>query len=446
MTAPAARPNILYLHSHDTGRCVQPYGYAVATPHLQRFAEQGVLFRQAHAAAPTCSPSRAALLTGEYPHVCGMHGLASPPWNYRLKEPGHLLPAVLRTHGYATAVGGVHHIGGKSPEEVRAQGFERFLNSDDFCEDVLDLHQRAADFLSAPPGQPWFLAVGFDQTHRDNRQGRPDTGTCFSQTVPYQPSSLDARYSLPPPPLPDLPETRADWASFREGVRILDERIGHVLAALDRSGQSANTFVIVTTDHGIAWPGMKCTLTDQGTGVMLIVRGPGGFNGGRAIDALVSHLDLFPTIAGLAGFPAPPWLAGKSLLPLVRAETASLHDQLFTVEGWHEVAEPARAIRTSRYKLIRRFDPIGPKAANCDEGPAKLALARAGFFDRHLGSEQLFDLLLDPHEVCNRISDPALESVRASLTSTLDAWRQQTSDPLLHGACPPPPGLDSTGS
>jgi len=71
-----ARPNILYLHSHDTGRTIQPYGHAVATPHLQRLADQGVLFRRAFCAAPTCSPSRAALLTGQCPHSSGMLGLA----------------------------------------------------------------------------------------------------------------------------------------------------------------------------------------------------------------------------------------------------------------------------------------------------------------------------------------------------------------------------------
>lgn len=438
-----ARPNILYLHSHDTGRMVQPYGHAVPTPQLQAFAEQGVLFRQAFAVAPTCSPSRAALLTGCYPHTCGMHGLANAPWNYRVEKPERLLPALLAAHGYTTVLGGVHHIGGTTADDVRAHGFQMLLNDDNRCEDVADLHERAARFLTAPPGSPWFLALGFDQTHRDNRQGDPASGTCFSQPAPYDPHKLDARYCLPPPGIPDGPETRRDLASFKEGARRLDERIGHVLAALERSGQAANTLVIITTDHGIAWPGMKCNLTDQGLGVMLMMRGPGGFSGGRVIDALVTQLDLFPTLLALAGASAAPGggMEGKSLLPLIRGEAASLHAEIFCEQGWHDAPEPQRAIRTARYKLIRRIDPIGPKVANCDESPTKQILAAASFFDRNLGAEQLFDLQLDPLEACNRIDDPQLAEVRAGLARSLEAWMKRTEDPLLTNEPVLPPGL-----
>jgi arylsulfatase A-like enzyme len=436
----AGRPNFLYLHSHDTGRFVQPYGYPVPTPRLQRFAEQGVVFRQAFAVSPTCSPSRAALLTGQYPHACGMHGLATPPWNYRLAAPSRLLPALLAARGYATIVGGVHHVGAKSLDALRAQGFTAVLNKDNLCEDVPDLHERAAAFLRTPPSQPWFAAIGFDQTHRDNRQGNPASGTCFSQTAPYDARALDARYCRPPPTIPDSPETRRDLASFAEGARQLDERIGHVLAALDASGQAARTVVIVTTDHGAPFPGMKCTLSDHGLGVMLMVRGPGGFDSGRVVDAMVTHLDLLPTLAELAGGPGAVG-AGKSLLPLVRGETTTLHDEIFAEQSWHDAPEPQRAVRTTRYKLIRRFDPTGPKAANCDEGPTKNVMASAGFFDRELGRELLFDLHLDPQETCNRIGDYSLAGVRAELRTSLDDWMRQTNDPLLSGGPVPPPGL-----
>lgn len=434
------RPNILYLHSHDTGRYVQPYGHPVPTPHLQHFAEQGVLFRQAFCVAPTCSPSRAALLTGQYPHVCGMHGLASPPWHYRLEEPGHLLPRVLAAHGYATALGGVHHVGGRTVAETRTHGFQAFLNEDNVCEDVPDLHERAERWLAAAPRGPWFLALGFDQTHRDSRQGDPTSGTGFSQPSRYDPQAYDARYCLPPPTIPDLPATRRDMASFKEGARRLDERIGRVLAALEHGGQADRTLVVITTDHGIAWPGMKCNLTDHGLGVLLLLRGPGGCAGGRVVDAMVTHLDVFPTIAEVADLPPCGWLEGKSLLPLLRGETPALHGEIFAEQGWHDAPEPQRAVRTLRHKFIRRFDPTGPKAANCDEGPTKNALGAAGFFERELGEELLFDLHLDPQEACNRIADPALARVRAELRQALDAWMERTRDPLLTRGPVPPPG------
>lgn len=435
-----ARPNILYLHSHDTGRWIQPYGYAVATPHLQRFAEQGVVFRNAFAVSPTCSPSRAALLTGEYPHECGMHGLASPPWNYRLCEPRRLLMHALADTGYHNVLGGVHHVGAKTAAEVTAHGFHDVLNTDNLCEDVADLDRRAARFVARPRSAPWFLALGFDQTHRDNRQGRANTGAAFSQPNPYEVARLDSRYSRPPANIPDLPETRADAASFKEGVRRLDARIGTVLDALERSGQASRTLVIITTDHGVAWPGMKCTLTDEGLGVMLMLRGPGGFTGGRVVDELVTHLDLCPTIGELAGVPRRRWWRGASLMPRPRQRVRPLHREVFAEQNWHELPDPQRAVRTTRYKLVRRLASHGPAERNCDEGPTKRVLRGAGFFDRPRARESLYDLVLDPLEQCDRATDPALADVRRRLGLSLERWMKQTGDAFPSGRIPAPPG------
>ncbi len=434
-------PNILHLHSHDTGRYVQPYGHPVPTPHLQRFAEEGVLFRQAFCASPTCSPSRAALLTGQWPHVCGMHGLANPPWSYALHDVTHLLPHVLAKAGYESVIGGVQHVTPKAT--VHQQGFTVHLNDRNVGEDLPDLHTRAGDYIAqaAKGGKPWFMSVGFDQTHRDNKQGDPTTGAGFSQPDPYDLADLDSRYTLPPPLYPDTPETRRDMASFKEGARRLDARIGHVLSKLDTAGVAENTLVIVTTDHGIAWPGMKCNLSDHGLGVMLMMRGPGGFDGGQALDAMVSHLDIFPTLVELLGLPKPDWLAGVSLLPLVRGDVADVRDHLFAEQGWHEKSEAQRAVRTRRYKYIRRLDPIGPKAANCDEGPTKNLLQPLGWFDRDLGTELLFDLYFDPQEACNRVSDPAYREILADLRTRLDGWMHETNDAFLAGTAVPPPGL-----
>jgi arylsulfatase A-like enzyme len=435
-------PNILHLHSHDTGRYVQPYGHAVATPCLQKFAEQGVLFRQSFCVSPTCSPSRAALLTGQFPHVCGMQGLANPPWSYQLRDLSHLLPNVLLSEGYETVIGGVQHVTHKA--RVDEQGFVVQLHLDDIGEDVPDLHERAGAYIrkamDREDAAPWFMSVGFDQTHRDNRQGDPNTGSGFSKPSPYNVDGLDARYTLPPAIYPDVPEIRRDMASYREGVRRLDERMGHVIAELDACGASENTLVIVTTDHGIAWPGMKCNLSDHGTGVMLMLRGPGGFEGGRVVDEMVTHLDLFPTILQVAGLASRDWLQGRSLCPLVSGEVASLHSEIYLEQGWHEVSESQRAVRTKRYKYIRRLDPVGPQAANCDEGPTKRLVLEWGGLNRSLGNELFFDLYLDPQETCNRIDDSNYALLVTHLRGKLDAWMEHTDDPFRRGESPPPPG------
>jgi arylsulfatase A-like enzyme len=371
-----------------------------------------------------------------------MHGLANPPWTYQLNDLNILLPKYLSDLGYDTAIGGVQHITRNRVDMIRNQGFQFLLNEDDLGEDVPDLHERTAKRIQeADPSRPWFMSIGFDQTHRDNRQGDPSTGACFSKPSRYDPESLDSRYCLPPALYPDTPETRQDFASFKEGALRLDERIGYVLDALEKAGQRDNTLVIVTTDHGIAWPGMKCNLTDHGVGVMLAMRGPGGFSGGKVIDASVTHLDLFPTIADLLDQAKPSWLQGESLLPLVRHEVDQIHDAIFVEQGWHEKAEPQRAVRTTRYKYIRRFDPIGPKALNCDESPTKNLLLPLGLFDRDLGEELLFDLYLDPQETNNRVNDPQLTDTLNNLRKRLKDWMVKTNDPLLSGNPVPPPGL-----
>src|SRR6478735_7207163 len=117
-------PNIVYLHSHDTGRHIQPYGHQVPTPNIQRLADQGMLFRHAFSAAPVCSASRAALLTGEYSHTNGMLGLAHR--GYRLVDYDHHLVHTLRSAGYTSVLIGEQHLS-SDPAEI---GYDRVVEID----------------------------------------------------------------------------------------------------------------------------------------------------------------------------------------------------------------------------------------------------------------------------------------------------------------------------
>ncbi len=412
----AAHPNILYIHTHDIGRYVQPYGYAVPTPHIQALAEGGVLFRQAFCANPTCSASRASLLTGMYPHNNGMTGLAHRGWS--LNDYSQHIVHTLRDAGYETVLAGVQHVA-HGPDAWQTIGYDRWLGNND-----AEVH--AAAYLESAPSEPFFLSVGFSDTHREFGP-LSDAG--------------DPRYCRPPEPLPDTPETREDMAHFMTSARDVDAKMGTVLAALDRAGLAENTLVICTTDHGIAFPRMKCTLTDSGTHIMLIVRGPGGFEGGRVVDSLVSHIDIFPTLCDLLGIEPPPWLQGVSLMPLIRGEVADVRDEVFTEVNYHAAYEPMRAIRTKRWKYIRRFDDrAGPVLPNCDDSPSKSLWLEHGWAGMAPDQEALFDLVFDPHEAHNLVSDPRAQAVLAELRARLDAWMRATGDPLLAGRIPAPPG------
>jgi arylsulfatase A-like enzyme len=230
-------------------------------------------------------------------------------------------------------------------------------------------------------------------------------------------------------------------ASFKASARSLDQGIGAVLNGLHREGLTEQTLIICTTDHGLAFPNAKATLYDRGTGVMLIMRGPGGFGGGRVIDAPVSHLDLYPTLCELAGIESPPWLEGSSLLPLVDGRVERLHDAIFTEMTFHAAYQPQRAVRTERWKYIRRFhDYPHPVLANCDDSATKELWIEAGWAEQHVPREQLYDLWLDPQELDDLSTDPRHAATLAELRERLAEWMRATDDPLLAGPIEPPPG------
>jgi arylsulfatase A-like enzyme len=417
--ADGPRPNILYLHSHDTGRFVQPHGYGVPTPSIQRLAEEGVLFRKAFCAASTCSASRACLLTGQYAHSNGMLGLAHRGWS--LNDYDHHIVHTLHDIGYHSVLIGEQHIS-KRPDVI---GYDQVIKI--ATTRASDVAPVTIDVLRDPPGRPFFLSVGFFETHREF----------------FHPSADEERYVLPPPNLPDTPETRADMAAFVASVRSLDEGVEAVIDSLDYLGLAEDTLVICTTDHGIAFPGAKTTLSDRGIGVFLILRGPGGLGGGRVVDGLVSHIDLFPTICDLLEIERPAFLQGESLMPLVRGERDEIRDAIFAEGTYHAAYEPQRAVRTERWKYIRRFDDrTAPVIVNTDDSPSKDLWMRAGWADRPVARELLYDLLFDPNEAHNLADERAMQPVKAELQARLERWMRETDDPLLDGPVPPPPGAE----
>ncbi|MET0147246.1 MAG: sulfatase [Ilumatobacteraceae bacterium] len=412
------RPNVLYLHSHDTGRYVQPYGYPVPTPNIQHLADQGLLFREAFCAAPVCSGSRAALLTGQCSHATGMLGLAHR--GYRLRHPERHIVHVLRDAGYWSGLVGEQHVSA-DPSDI---GYDLVVDVD--TTEVRDVVPAAIGQIAARAraDAPFFLSVGFFETHRHF----------------YEPTSVrDALYSRPPDNIPDTAATRRDMASFKASARSLDQGVGAVLNALQEHDLVDNTLVIMTTDHGLAYPDSKATMYDRGIGVMLLMRGPGGFTGGRVSDALVSQLDLYPTICELVGIRPPDWLEGASLLPLVHGDVEAIHQEVFAELTYHAAYEPQRAVRTTRYKYMRRFDDQHPGRvlANVDDGPTKDLLLELGWANVDPPVEALYDVWLDPNEGTNRIDDPTLADVRDDLRTRLRDWMTRTDDPLLDGPVAP---------
>lgn len=441
--------NVLLLHAHDAGRYVQPYGFPFENPNLMQFARESVLFRKAFCIAPTCGPSRSALTSGQYPHQIGMFGLPGAQ-GWKFDDYGKHLVNQMNRWGYETVLAGVQHEASHAehfPEIEYARVLERENparpQDGEFYPETID---KVESFLATyDRAKPFFLSVGIDEPHRDNL-ARPELGLHgkgdrFTKTRYYDPDKLDSRYTAPMPWLPDLPGIRKDMEGYREGVRIMDEYIGRVLYAIKHNGYDQNTLVIVTSDHGTEFPGGKKTLRDQGTQVMLMIRGPKGgpspFTGGSVIEPMVTHLDIYPTICELLGQSPEHHLEGKSLVPLAAGECPKLHDYTFAEQTYHGSIEAIRSVRSERYKYIRHQDPKGPQMRH--DGPSTRLMESFGFYDRNLGSEELFDLYLDPLEACNRADDPAYASVKAELAEQLDREMERTGDPFPSGRFPSPP-------
>jgi len=375
-----------------------------------------VRFARSFCTAPQCSPSRAALHTGRYPHTTGVLGLAHDPFAWFIDPRERHLAHLLRDAGYRTSLIGMQHL--------VAHGAERELGYQDVApvEAAYDEADAAIGQLRAFSAldQPFYLEVGFEEPHRpyDFGGAQPDT----------------ERGVAVPPYLPDTSESREDLAAFQGAIRQMDAAVGRIVGALDELGLAKRTIVVFVTDHGAAMPRAKCTLYDPGIEVALLMRWPAqGLVGGRIVDQMVSTVDVAPTLLEALGMERLPTMHGRSFWPLLQGAPYASREEVFAEKTYHTQYEPMRAIRTERHKLIAnlevglRFDVPGDILAS----PIYPLM-----IPRQLGTRpplELYDLASDPWEESNLAEAPEFAQLRADLAQRLLRWMEQTADPLLRG-------------
>lgn len=410
--------------THDTGRHLGCYGRGADTPNLDALAEQGVKFNQAFCTAPQCSPSRASFLTGLMPHRHGLIGLTHR--GFRLNPNVPLLPKLLSQAGYFTYLFGLQH----EATDASELGYQTIPSVK--SRSCLDVTPILLEFLADSPPQPFFVSVGFSETHR---------------VFPKVEADLDK--VKVPPFLPDTPEIRQDIAELNESVRRVDICVGAIVKALKQHRLSNNTLVIFMTDHGIAFPGAKATLFDPGIEVALLMLGPDEFSGGKVVNAMVSNADLMPTILELLGVDVPDGIDGRSILPLVQGKVDKLHDTIFVEQTYHAAYDPMRGVRTERFKYIRSFATrpfwLPP---NIDPSPTK------DWFREHQPEvyreprpmELLYDLNADPMERNNLAGHPDYAPALNELRERMERRMRETNDLLLKGDVLPPKGARVTSA
>ncbi len=414
------RPNILYIIAHDLGRHLRCYGQrSVETPALDRLAAQGVIFTNHFAASTPCSPSRGCIMTGRYAHTNGLVGLVNHGWD---------MPAEERTIVDELNDAGIHTVQLGFQHERRDYDAYRYADCRRGSHFADEVAARVCDFLRTEAGdrQPFYLNAGTWEVHLP-----------FDREVyqPADPATVDV-----PPFLPDNPDVRTELARFHGSIKHLDDAVGEILRTLDETGLAQNTAVIFTTDHGMAFPRAKSTLFDPGIGTALIIRAPGAVLRGPC-EALVSNIDLAPTLLDMIDQGAPGTMQGRSVWPLLagRDEAYLPRTEVFSEKNYHNRYDPTRSVRTERYKYIRTFGPAPaiPLPRDMRRSIAANHLAPGAVPRR--ASEELYNLVDDPHERRNLVRTLNHTELVADLRARLDRWMRDTADFLLTGDAPTPP-------
>lgn len=452
-----SRPNILFCISDDqsyahTGANGDP---VVKTPAFDRVAREGLRYVHAFCDAPTCGPSRSAILTGQ--HI------------WRLEEAGNIhstLPAKFATYtellqdaGYSIGYTGKGWSPGRlepGGRTVNPAGREfnkrklqppfRAIRNIDYAGNFEDFVEQLSD------DQPFCFWMGTSEPHRGYERGAGIR------------TGKDPGKVIVPPFFPDNEIVRSDILDYLVEVEHFDSMVGRAIRTLEETGQLDNTIVVITSDHGMPFPRAKASLYDAGTRVPLAIRWPQGIRqSGRDVTGFVSLSDLAPTFLEAAGLKPPSAMTANSLMDTFGRKLALERDAAFIAMERHDGCRkggkgyPCRAIRTEDYLYIHNFEPTrwpsgSPDASVCarsipfgeiDDSPTKTfmmehrnehgvaRLAELAFGMRP--AEELYDLKSDPHQMVNLAGSTAMADVQATLRQQLFDHLTKTRDPRVVG-------------
>lgn len=422
------RPNILYCLADDWAYPhAGVYGdNVVHTPNFDRIAHEGALFGRAYSAAPSCTPSRAAMLTGRAVHQLRE---GSNLWS-ELPKDFDVYPDILERNGYAVGFTGK----GWAPGNFRAGGRTRNPAGPNFP-------NFEAFLKKLPKDKPFCFWFGSHHPHRPYKLGQGLAAGLKIEDVKV------------PPYWPDSKETRSDILDYYEAAQQFDRQVGECLASLRKHGFASNTIVVISGDNGWPFPRSKANLYDSGTHQPLAIRWPGVVKPGTKIDAYVSLVDIAPTFLDFAGVKPFDYMTGQSWVPLLKGQVQPNRTEVFVERERHanvrkgDLSYPARAVRNNSYLYIRNLRPdrwpagdpemwkaVGPYG-DCDNGPTKQEIIRdhqQPYFDLSFGKrpeEELYDLKKDPWEMTNVVDRPEYAEARKQMRAKLDGWMKKTKDP-----------------
>jgi arylsulfatase A-like enzyme len=427
------RPNILFLIADDWS-----YPHAgiygdptVRTPTFDRLANEGALFENAYCAAPSCSPSRASILLGMFPHQIESAGNL---WSVIPRKFPNWV-SILEEAGYHTGKSRK----GWGPGDFEAGGYENNPAGRDYP----DFETFLKDKKEGRPFTYWF---GSHDPHRVY-----DTNTGVR-------SGMDQTTVQVPGFLPDTPCVRNDMLDYYFEVERFDRESGNIIDLLEREDLLDNTLIVMTSDNGMPFPRAKANLYDYGTRMPLAVYWKGHIEGGKRISKFMNFVDFAPTFVKAAGLEIPPEFSGSSLLELFSEGKSPKTDRgkVFLERERHanvrdgDLSYPARAIRTKDFLYIKNFEPgrwpagdpevhqsVG-QYGDVDNSISKFLIMAMedeptdkDYFQLTFGKrpvEELYVLADDPYNLRNEIENPKYSEELADLRSELTDWMERTGD------------------
>lgn len=443
VSAEDSRPNILFCISDDQSwPHASAYGEPVIqTPTFDRVANEGLLFNHAYCAAPSCTPSRSAILTGqdiwrigEGGQLFGTIPAAHPVFTDLLAANGYQVGYTRKGWGPGNNTAGGRPSG--NPAGVQYSDFTSF-------------------FSSVSANEPWCFWFGSTDPHRGYSKG---SGIA---------SGMDPNQVRVPDYMPDTPEVRSDLCDYFWEIQRFDQDVANILNQIEAAGQLDNTIVVVTSDNGLPFPRGKATLYDAGSRMPLAIRWPDGIpTSGRTVDDFVNLTDLAPTFLEIAGVSVPAAMTGRSLVELLDSPQSGMitteRDSIVTARERHAYCRidglgyPSRMIRTHDYLYIRNYEPDRWPAGNyrvttnegnygdVDASPSKTdmfnriheypELYKLSFGKRP--AEELYDCRSDPYQMVNLAGDPNHAAVLTALSNRLTAHLQARADPRETAGAP----------
>ncbi|MFC5412793.1 sulfatase [Larkinella bovis] len=450
------RPNIVLIVADDHGReAVGCYGNpAIKTPHIDQLAAEGTRFTNAFCTTASCSPSRSVLLTGLHNHANGMYGLEHREHHFSSFDTVRSLPVLLGQAGYRTARIGKFHV---APE--RAYQFQQVLKRGGTNDPAsigrspVEMADLCYSLFSEVSEKPFFLYFATDDPHRSNAvaaNGSPvfksDQANRFGNRPGGYPQVHDVFYQpfqvSVPPYLPDTRATRQELAQYYEAVSRLDQGVERLVALLKETGQYDHTVIVYLSDNGAPFPGSKTTLYEPGMRLPLIVKLPKPQKPGFVQDAMVSWVDLMPTLLDFAGaLPDTVYRQGRSFKAILEQENVTGWDEVYGSHSLHEVTMyyPMRVLRERRYKLIFNLAHALPFPMALDlyhsltwqdvrQAGRKQYGKRSVEAFLHRPRFELYDLQTDPDEVRNLANDPKYRAELQRMQAKLKRFQQQTKD------------------